>query len=90
MLFGKDGQRLESCGSIGRTLGIAADRLRRAVKSGELAGYSFTENRQKVVRIRKGDFDKWFEAHRFAITEAPSAIGKVKTKAFFAPKAEAV
>ena len=71
MLFGKDGNRLESCGKIGRALGITPDRIRKAVKSGELIGYSFTENRQKVIRIRKADLEAWIEAHRFAAAEIP-------------------
>lgn len=90
MLFGKDGNRLESCGKIGRALGITPDRLRKAVKAGELAGYSFTENKQKVVRIRKVDFEAWLEAHRFSATETPPVIGRVKTKAFFKPQSESV
>ena len=90
MLFGEDGNRLESCGKIGRALGITPDRLRKAVKNGELVAYSFTENKQKVVRIRKADLEAWLEAHRFATAETPQVIGKVRTKAFFSPRAEVV
>ena len=69
MLFGKDGNRLESCGKIGRALGITPDRIRKAVKIGELVGYSFTENRQKVIRIRKVDLEAWIESNLYVTGE---------------------
>jgi hypothetical protein len=69
MLFGEEGNRLESCGKIGRALGISRERLRKAVQSGELTAYSFTEHRQKVIRVRKVDLEAWIESKLYVTGE---------------------